>query len=132
MTNSSDFKRWVRFAEEEFVVAGKLLSDSPHTAVYLLQQASEKYLKAVLLFQGIEPPLTHNLRDLLQLVSPQILETSLEVKAARLINVVSIPARYPSELDDPTLEEAQAVHNAASVLRVHARKLLGSEEKDQA
>ena len=131
MANSSDFTRWVRFAEEEFRAASKLLTDSPHTAVYLLQQSCEKYFKAVLLFQGIEPPLTHNLRDLLQMVSPQILQSSTEVQAARLINVVSIPARYPSELDDPTLEEAQAVQNAASILRNHSRKLLGLDEKDQ-
>ncbi len=129
MANSGDYTRWVRFAEEEFVAAGTLMKDSPHTAVYLLQQSSEKYLKAVLFFQGIDPPLSHNLRELVQMVSPQILSSSPEIKAARLINAVSIPARYPSELDDPTIEEAEAVQNAATVLRLHARVLLGLETR---
>ncbi len=129
MANSGDYTRWVRFAEEEFIAAGTLMTDSPHTAVYLLQQASEKYLKAVLLFQGTDPPLSHNLRELVQMVSPQVLSNSPEIKAARLINAVSIPARYPSELDDPTIEEAQAVQNAATVLRFHARVLLGLETR---
>ncbi len=129
MANAGDYTRWVRFAEEEYMAAGTVITDSPHTAVYLLQQSSEKYLKAVLLFQGIEPPLSHNLRELVQVVSPQILSSSPEIKAARLINAVSIPARYPSELDDPTPEEAEAVKNAATVLRRHARVLLGLETR---
>jgi HEPN domain-containing protein len=129
MANSGDYTRWVRFAEEEFIAAGTLITDSPHTAVYLLQQSSEKYLKAVLLSQGIDPPLSHNLRELVQMVSPRIQSGSPEIKAARLINAVSIPARYPSELDDPTIEEAKAVQNAATVLRLHARVLLGLETR---
>ncbi len=36
---------------------------------------------------------------------------------------VSIPARYP------TIEEAEAVQNAATVLRLHARVLLGLETR---
>ncbi|MBI4027249.1 MAG: HEPN domain-containing protein [Verrucomicrobia bacterium] len=59
---------WVRKAENDFKnIRDSLRGGDPawDTVCYHAQQGSEKYLKACLIVQGIEPPRVHDLEELL-------------------------------------------------------------------
>jgi HEPN domain-containing protein len=82
---------------------------------YHAQQAAEKYLKALLLHQGVEFPFTHDLRLLLELVSPQI-ATGVDHASVIGLTRYAIQARYPGEWEPIDRREAQrAVTTARSV-----------------
>src|SRR5262249_33208927 len=64
---------WVRKAESDYRVAGKLARSRPPEndfVCFCCQQAAEKYLKALLVEVGLAVPRTHNLEDLLGLLRP--------------------------------------------------------------
>ena len=115
----------VQFAETDFRRALGDVDEFPRGACFDFQQASEKFLKAVLLQRGLEAPPIHNLRDLLLLLEPNLASTAQEVQAARLLNLAITRGRYPAETDEPTADEAKAMGEAATVLRHFARAKLG-------
>jgi HEPN domain-containing protein len=124
MADSKAVTDWVRFAEDDFQGAVEILNTHPRIASRLFGEACEKYLKAVMLSRGSEPPQTHNLRRLLAELEPKFSPDSLEVGAASLLTGAAPAGRYPGDLGEPTLEEAQALHRAALVLRALARAWL--------
>jgi len=86
------------------------LNDDPPVvggALYHCQQAAEKALKGFLVFRGIQYPLTHNLGELLRLCAT--IEQSLEAEVLPALKLTEFATlfRYPGELEQPTLEEAQ-------------------------
>ena len=115
----------MQFAETDFRRALGDVDEFPRGACFDFQQASEKFLKAVLLRRGFEVPPIHNLRDLLLLLEPNLAATAQEVQAARLLNLAITRGRYPAETDEPTADEARAMGEAATVLRHFARAKLG-------
>jgi HEPN domain-containing protein len=125
MADSKDVNDWVRFAEDDFQGALEMLSAHPRIASRLFGEACEKYLKAVMLARGVEPPQTHNLRRLLAELDPTFANDSLEVAAASLLTGAAPAGRYPGEWGEPSAEQAQALHRAAEVLRSKARAWLG-------
>lgn len=59
------YNKWFKFADEELIDANILLEHKRYNSVcYHAQQSVEKYLKGFLSHHQIEPPLTHNLKDL--------------------------------------------------------------------
>jgi HEPN domain-containing protein len=57
---------WFRKADHDLTAAHKLIEDADilDTVCFHCQQAAEKYLKAYLIFNGIEIERTHNLNKL--------------------------------------------------------------------
>ncbi len=93
----------------------------------MLQQSVEKYLKAALVQRDIIPDRTHSITALLQALEPSVSRSSREWLAARLFNVI-FETRYPGDLPEPRNEEAQALREAAEVLRAFAREKLGLDD----
>jgi HEPN domain-containing protein len=65
--------QWLDIAEQDLGVAEHLLGEvSPYLIAvsYHSQQAAEKYLKALIVFLGTDPPITHDLDLLLEIISP--------------------------------------------------------------
>ena len=60
-------KDWIKKANEDLLVAKHIINISPTNSTYHSQQAVEKYLKAFLIINNIEPPKTHNIYHLLRL-----------------------------------------------------------------
>ena len=60
--------RWAAYAEEDYEYAQLGLTRYPRNATWDFHQAAEKYLKAALLEENIEPPRTHDLLRLLSLL----------------------------------------------------------------
>jgi HEPN domain-containing protein len=120
-----EWQSWLAFADTDFRRAQGDIDEFPRGACFDFQQASEKYLKAVLLKRGLESPPIHNLRDLLMQIDRSLLSHSREIQAARLLNLAISRGCYPSETDEPSPEEATAMGEAAIVLRQFAYAALG-------
>jgi len=77
---------WLRYAKADLALARVPL---PQGGLYELlcfhaQHAAEKSVKAVLLHYGIEPPRTHNLERLIDLLPTCIARTTVLSQSARL------------------------------------------------
>jgi HEPN domain-containing protein len=115
---AEEVRRWLRYAHEDLTTA-ELLSRTPEAiprhVCFLAQQAAEKALKAVLVFLDNDVPLTHNLDILRDTISEA---WQLKEDHPDLVNLSfwAVEARYPTELPDPTPEDASvAVQQARAV-----------------
>lgn len=110
---------WLRYAQEDSDAAQRLSStqDSvPRHAAWLAQQAAEKALKAILIYEQIEFPRTHDL-DALRSVMPERWRVSLpNVDFARL-SEYAVDARYPAHTPEISENQAaKAVSEAATLV----------------
>jgi HEPN domain-containing protein len=125
MANSRDWREWVRFAEGDYRAALKLSDEFAEQTSYLCQQSGEKYLKAIILFTGFIPVQTHDCLELLAFIDAELATNDRVVLAARLLNAVMTPSRYPDSWGAPTLDQARRVLDAAGVIRHFAREKMG-------
>jgi HEPN domain-containing protein len=111
--------RWVRWASEDLVLARSAHADPDAVArgaCTWAHQCAEKALKAMVVAQGIDPPKTHNLLQLEQLVSADLAETLAAVDLEALTRW-SIEGRYPEDLEEATAADAaHAIETATAVL----------------
>ena len=120
-------RQWIAKAEEDLGAAEIL---SLHKTSYLsavgfhCQQAAEKFLKALLTLNQIEFPKTHDLGALLDLVSP--VETSLaeSLNDILLLNPYGVEIRYPGDMPNIELDDAQKAIKIAQRVRDAVLKLL--------
>ncbi len=87
---------------------------------FLSQQAAEKSLKAVLIFEQIQFPFRHDLDELRNLVPENWAPRSCPVDLAEL-REWAVEARYPTDDDDPIWEDAQRAVEQAKALYDVAR-----------
>lgn len=108
--------RWMRFAKED-LDAAKALAADPEVAVRLActlaQQAAEKALKAVLVLQDVDPPRTHNLQLLADLVPRAGRVAGIAVDLVRL-SVWAVESRYPGDWPEASRDDAGVALSAAS------------------
>ena len=125
--------QWVVYAEEDLRLARHALSIAsgcPYRLIaYHAQQCAEKYLKAFLVFHGIDFPYTHNISHLMELCAGKAdwTETLLE---AEELTPFAVTARYPCEDEEVSKEEALRAIDVASHLREVIRNALSSEGID--
>jgi len=117
---------WVRKAEADLVCA-ETCAKSPvplhDQACFHCQQSAEKYLKALLEELGATVPRTHQLLDLLSLLSAR--HTSLRSlrRGLDFLTRFAVETRYPG--DSATKRQAQAALRWAVRVRHAARLVLG-------
>jgi HEPN domain-containing protein len=102
---------WLQKADADLSVAEYLVSsDRPfYGAVgFHAQQAAEKYLKALLVRYQIEFPKTHDLDRLLDLVATTSEPLACSLREIGALTMYGVETRYPADLPDLTLAEAQA------------------------
>ena len=125
---------WLRKADMDLGLAKHLMSEMtifPNAIVFHCQQASEKYIKAFLIWRDVDFPKTHDLEDLLNLV-----ETTNQCLASRLRDVViltpyGVELRYPGDRPDASSAEAsEAAHLAQKVRDAVLPLLPGVTEAD--
>jgi HEPN domain-containing protein len=117
---------WVGKAEADFVAARKLGrgNDPLHDAVcFHCQQASEKYLKALIEELGLTVPRTHNLIALLALLLPSYGSLHSLRPGLDFLTRFAIDTRYPGER--ATKRQAASALRWAERVRTAARALLG-------
>jgi HEPN domain-containing protein len=90
------------------------------------QQCAEKYLKAYLVFQGIDFPYTHNISRLLELCAeyaswPEMLQDAEE------LSPFATMLRYPGPQEEVTEHEATKAITISAMVRKVVREALEQE-----
>jgi HEPN domain-containing protein len=120
-------RQWIAKAEEDLGAAEILIL---HKTSYLstvgfhCQQAAEKFLKALLTFNQIEFPKTHDLGALLDFVSPVDAPLAESLNDILLLNPYGVEVRYPGDMPDIEPEDAQKALELAKRVRDAVLKLL--------
>ena len=120
-----EVERWLRFAEEDLQEAERLTEQPgtvPRHPAWLAQQAAEKALKAVLVFEQIAFPYTHNLTTLSNLIPDEWSVAQAEADLERL-SEYAVESRYPGDLPEITSTEAEEA-------TADARRLFDATERD--
>ncbi len=93
---------WLRKAEKDLKWAeAMLLERDLDYSTFHSQQAAEKALKAVITALKIQPPKTHDIEKLLN-----ILDKNLEKERIGELTKYAVEARYPDFEEEPSEEEA--------------------------
>ena len=126
---------WLRYAREDLEVARRLLRDEwpPLRHVLLLaQQTVEKALKALLVWNGQEYPLTHDLGTLVQRCAAFHPEMRNLAMPAHRLTPYATWFRYPGAEEEATTAEAiELVAAAESVYGDVVRLIRGSQREPQ-
>jgi len=117
----------VQKAEEDLVLAEHglaLRENCPYDLIcYHAQQCAEKYLKALLAWQALRVPRTHDLRFLVRQM-PADLKLDIELDHVITLNRYSIETRYPESWDDIERPEAERAIALARTVRDAVRPTL--------
>ena len=120
---------WLADAQEELEMAAVLFEHRKNRGVCIhSQQCVEKGLKALILEKGRRPARTHDLVELLNLVTADGWSVGLPMDAAVFLNSV-YRGRYPTEEGllphgEPTEEDARQALNAAETLMKDLHSIL--------
>jgi HEPN domain-containing protein len=131
----SEDERWLQFAREDLMMAELALQAAvPNQVCFHAQQCVEKVVKGLLVRQGLTPPRTHRLSDLLPLLDPTPLAAlNLELQ---LLDRFYIPTRYPDALPGMLPEgmpnEADAHEALALAQQVTQLATASQAQKDKA
>ena len=109
-------KDWVLKADQDLAAAEALLSrDSPllSPSCFHSQQAAEKYIKAYLTWRQIEFPKTHDIGELLNLIGNVDKDLAESLEDLLFLVPYGVGVRYPGDVPDPDLSEAQEAYNLA-------------------
>ena len=93
------------------------------TVCFHCRQATEKYLKCLLTFLGIQAPRTHDLETLAALI-PLEQCFPMRVKDLTEMNPYAIDIRYTDDWREPQLSDAKRALSLASKVRAAVRKLI--------
>ncbi len=113
-------KQWLKHGDEDLSLATHAMTLQAEEAPYRLiayhaQQCAEKYLKAYLVYCGVDFPYTHNISALLELCSEHS-DWAAKLQDAEKLTLYSITTRYPGEEEEVTESEAgQAIDLAREV-----------------
>jgi HEPN domain-containing protein len=112
---------WLKFAGEDLAAAEVLLNAKIFNLVlFHSQQCVEKSLKALILFEGKNPPKTHQLSSLVLLVSGLSFEPFR--KGYEVLDQIYMPSRYPDALPG-TLPDGLPNRNQAMEALQTAREI---------
>ena len=105
---------WIQKAEHDLMSAQRLLEIEPmilDNACFHCQQAVEKYLKAFLIFRGLDIERTHNIIFLLARCAD--FDSEFATIDPMNINAYAVRGRYPDTNLMPEKEEAESYYQLA-------------------
>lgn len=120
-------REWMAYAAADLESARLLLPAGVRQAdavAYHSQQSAEKALKAWIIHTGRQHPLTHSIRQLLDVIGRGV-PWIAQVESAEVLASYVVSARYPGAGDPATPEDAaEAIEIASQVFAVikHALK----------
>lgn len=89
-------KEWFDYAEENFKSAEILLKNHLYNVcLQNVQQAIEKYLKALLTEKSITFSKTHSIRKLINELKTEKIEVDINDEEIDLIDSIYLPSKYP-------------------------------------
>lgn len=102
-------RQWIERAEEDLTLAKHaftLSSGIPYRLIaYHAQQCAEKYLKALLVYYDHDFPYTHDISKLISLCNENA-PFDIDLTDTTELTTYGVTARYPSEIEEVTHEEA--------------------------
>jgi HEPN domain-containing protein len=111
---------WIEKAEHDLRTAEHTLTletDCPFdTICFYVQQAAEKYLKALLIFHSVEFPKTHDLLELFNLI-PKSVKLNVQLNGLAAINRYAVESRYPGDWESFSRTEAEDALAVANMVR---------------
>ncbi|MGC8856524.1 MAG: HEPN domain-containing protein [Anaerolineae bacterium] len=112
----SDPRAWLKRAYSNLRLAEKGLGEGVRLEdlCFNCQQAVEKALKAVCLFQGLDFPKTHSIVRLLDIIEASGVTIPEIVKSADILTQYALQTRYPSPVEEITFEEYKEAVSLAS------------------
>jgi len=120
----AEAKRWLASAHEDLSYARHAAQGGHHApACFFAQQAAEKGVKALHYGAGARAVIGHNVRALIEQLDPRIPALDALLDAARELDLLYVPTRYPNGLDSGTPGEAFAATQSERALG-HAERLL--------
>lgn len=105
-------EEWISYGVSDLRLARLAASDPSirrEQVCFHTQQAAEKAIKAVLLSQEIQFPLTHDIEELLEIAESKGIELPEGVREAGLLTPYAVETRYPGswfEISEADLKEA--------------------------
>ena len=115
-------ENWLKKAENDLQnVRNNFLADEADiptdTVCFHCQQAVEKYLKAYLVFAGIEFPATHNLADLVTLCKKKDTTFNEIIEKAESLTGFAVEIRYPDDYVVPSIEETREAYEKVKEIK---------------
>jgi len=120
-------RQWLLKAEEDVNAAKSLMTYGDSflsTVCFHSQQSAEKYLKAFLTYHQVEFPKTHDIDELLDLMTPIDANLSESLRDVIVLTHYGVNVRYPGELPNVTARDAQEAIQLAEKVRRLVLKLL--------
>lgn len=126
-------KLWFMKADHDLMaIENELNSNNPVTDIicFHAQQASEKYLKAFLIFHQINFPYTHDIGKLINICMEKCPDF-LSLKPAIMLTDYAVEVRYPDDFYIPNLDEAKDAYEVAKKVKTFViEKLKSKRQKD--
>ena len=123
---------WMNHAESDMKIA-RLASDDPdirpEQACFHAQQAAEKAFKAVLLSQGIQFPLTHDIEVLIGIAEKHGLGLPSEICLAGILTPYAVETRYPGFWFAVSSDEVDEALRMARQTLAWAKELLSAKQR---
>lgn len=120
---------WLLKTDRDFGLASlahQHTPEYPDLICYHCQQAAEKYLKSLVIHYDLPLRKTHDLEELLDLLSPSMTAiVELFYENARILNDYSVQIRYPDPTGDPSESDVLEALAAAKFFRDVAFNILG-------
>lgn len=114
--------RWLAAARDDLESARYLASGGRHApACFFSQQAAEKAVKAVHYGQGARSVIGHNVRALVEKLSPRDSRFDALIDSARELDLFYVPTRYPNGLGGGTPAEAFSGAQSARAIDLAVR-----------
>jgi len=122
----AEARRWLEAAREDVDYARHAASGGFHTpACFYAQQAAEKAVKSVHYRRGARAVIGHNVRALIESVTPREVSLDRLVDAARELDLLYIPTRYPNGLAAGTPSQAFSAAQSARAIDL-AEQIVGA------
>jgi len=116
--------KWLSYAERDVKRAKVMLRENdPGASTFFSQQAAEKALKAILVSHGINPPRTHSIEYLLDMVRGLGVNVS-GLEEAEILTDYAVESRYPDFGEEPSEEEAERALTIAEMVVSFAKDYL--------
>jgi HEPN domain-containing protein len=120
-------RQWLEYADEDLRLARhglKLSTGCPYRLIaYHAQQCAEKYIKAYLVYFGIDFPYSHNIARLLELFPPDD-PLAGDLVDAEELTPFAVTARYPGEGEAVSGEDCGWAIGLATMVRDKIRESL--------
>ncbi len=103
---AAEAARWLRSAREDLAYARHAAAGGHHApACFFSQQSAEKAVKSIHYERGARAVIGHSVRALIEALDPRVPALERMLDAARELDLLYIPSRYPNGLDSGTPDQ---------------------------